>query len=140
MKRLVKLIAIMTNAVHTAEKTNLRTSINVEWRMMPEYVLKIKKCYKLTLITSSPCWNIESESWKVNGVPLSIKYTSIQETIQKQISNKTTTHRGKYLWSNIFNLLSPVYILLKNFSSNLSIHFQNAKLQFFLRILQCYHL
>jgi hypothetical protein len=63
--------------------------------MIPEYVLKMKKKNRLTLTISIPCCTIESESWKVNGVPLRIKYTIVQETIQKQISNKTTAQRGK---------------------------------------------
>ena len=91
--------------------------------MIPEYVLKIKKKNKLTPTTRSPCWNTDKGSKYVNEVSCRIKKTNIQETIQKQTSNKTTVQRGKYRWSNIFNLLSPLYNLLKNPSNNLSIQF-----------------
>ena len=121
-------MAKATDAVDTAEKTNLKISKKVEWRMIPEYVLKIKKKNKLTLTIKSPCSNTDKGSKYVNGVSFKIKKTNTQETTQKQTSNKTTAQRGKYRWSNIFNLLSPLYNILKNLNSNLSIQFQNVKL------------
>ena len=121
MKKLAKLIAITTNAVDTEENINLRISIKVEWRMIPEYVLKIKKKNKLTLTIRSPCSNIDKGLKYINGVSRKIKKTNTHEKMQKQTSNKITVQRGKYRWSNIFNLLSPLYKLLKNLNSNLFI-------------------